>query len=237
MNPLIVADHTMTHGNDKMDENTAAGIASIPPSFMQKVNDAQEQAAAQAAKAETTAEKDAAEFRSNTMIKATQRLSEQADYLGRIDDALDKVLSQFVATHPLGEVLDKIVNWEDEVNRVEDRLKAIKARVSYVREVSFPARLDADETQTTTSKETGNRVTRTARIFASIISDTTGETLKKAYEWLRSNELGALIKETVNSSSLSGAAKELMENGKELPDDLFKVHTKDGVSITRGKKK
>lgn len=50
-------------------------------------------------------------------------------------------------------------------------------------------------------------------------------------------DFGSLIKETVNSSSLSSLAKELMESGKSLPDAPFNVHTKDGVSITKAKRK
>lgn len=45
----------------------------------------------------------------------------------------------------------------------------------------------------------------------------------------------SLIKPTVNSSSLSSLAKELLGQGKEMPPGLFTVYTKDTVSITKGK--
>lgn len=224
-----------------MDENTTEALPSSPPSFMsgssEKVEAAQTAAQKAADKEQQAQDNDALSIRLAAVEKATGRLIEMAEYISRIDAVVSKTLPDFITAHPIGQVLDVFVQFEDAVGEVEKQYKAIAARVSYAREVSLPARLDADETSNFTSKDTGNRMTRTARVLASIISDPTGEILKRAYKWLRDNELGPLIKETVNSSSLSAAAKELMENGKELPDDLFKLHTKDGVSITRKKAK
>jgi hypothetical protein len=94
----------------------------------------------------------------------------------------------------------------------------------------MPARLDAEECKTFNTDD--SRVTRTAKVYASI----PGDKREAAYQWLRDNGYEGLIQETVNSSSLSGAAKEMMANGNELPEDLFSVHTKDGISITRKRK-
>lgn len=178
-------------------------------------------------------EKDAIAKRSATITKATTRTDEIAGYLGRIDAAVASTLPEFISLHPMGQAVDDFTTLEDAVTKLDKAVSSIKARISYAREVSFPARMDAEESKTFTSADSGNRITRTARIFASIIP----EQIDAAYQWLRDNELASLIKETVNSSSLSGAAKEALENGKELPDDYFRVHTKDSVSITRGKKK
>ena len=59
----------------------------------------------------------------------------------------------------------------------------------------------------------------------------------KGYQWLMDNGHGALITETVNSSTLSAFAKNYMEEqGKELsPDDGFKVSTMTYTSITKAK--
>lgn len=52
--------------------------------------------------------------------------------------------------------------------------------------------------------------------------------------WLKSHGHEALVQETVNSSTLSAFAKNLIqEEGKELPDDLFKVSTSPYTSITK----
>lgn len=180
--------------------------------------------------------KDAMNRRTATIAKATTRVSELTGYLGLIEKAVAGCLPEFIALHPMGQAIDDFAALEDHVDALDKAVKGLNARMAYAREVSFPARMDAEESKTFTA-ESGNRMTRTARIFASIVPDTSGEILKRAYEWLRANELGSLIKETVNSSSLSGAAKEIMENGRELPEDLFKIHTKDGVSITKKKAK
>lgn len=58
---------------------------------------------------------------------------------------------------------------------------------------------------------------------------------EKGYAWLRANEAGSLITETVNSSTLSSFAKHYMEDeGRELPaDEGFKVSTMTFTSITK----
>jgi len=162
------------------------------------------------------------------VVKSTSRLLEMADYLSRVEKVLSDALPRFIAENPLGECVDLYVALEAQVESVETAFKAIKSQISACREVHFPARLDEEQTKTHTSTS-GIRMTRTARVLASILTGKQDE----AFEWLRKNELGSLIKETVNSSSLCAAAKELMQNGKELPETTFNVHLKDGVSITK----
>lgn len=55
----------------------------------------------------------------------------------------------------------------------------------------------------------------------------------KGFEWLRGNGHGTLITETVNSSSLSAFAKEMIEAGQELPEEIFKVSTSSYTSIRK----
>lgn len=220
-----------------MEKSTPTPDPSSPPAFMQKVEDAQSKAEKTVAKEEAAQADDEFAIRTATIVKATEKTGDTAEFLARIDAKIAAILPEFIAKHSLGQTLDLFVALEDEAAKLEKQTKSIMARLAYAREVSFPARLDAEDTQTTTSKDTGHRMSRTARVFASIITDPTGKMLERAYAWLRENNLGPLIKETVNSSSLSAAAKELIENGRELPDDIFTTHTKDGVSITRKKAK
>lgn len=227
-----------------MKESTASPDPSSPPvatvpAFMQKATaDAKAQdaaAAAQraAAKELSQQELDEAGFRSATIEKATSRLLELAGYLGKIDDALGAHLPNFIGLNPIGSLLDTYIALEGSVDEVEDALKLIKARVSTVREVSFPARLDAEATSNVTSSESGSRVTRTERLFASIRAGFQ----EQGQAWLVANGLEALIKPTVNSSSLSSAVKEIRGRGDDVPEEIFNVSMRDGVSITKGKKK
>lgn len=216
-----------------MEKNTEDQPSSSPPSFMAKVDEAMDKVAAAEAKELSAQEKDELNARSAAVAKATERLLQQADYMEKIAGVVTKTLPDFIAKNPLGQSVDMFVALEESMYAVDEQLKAVKAAIANAREVSFPARLDAEDCRTTTSKDTGHRMTRTARIFASIVASKT----EAAYQWLRDNNLGALIKPTVNSSSLSAAAKEALENGTEFPDDIFTIHTKDSVSITKGKKK
>ncbi len=55
-----------------------------------------------------------------------------------------------------------------------------------------------------------------------------------AISWLRDHDLGGIVIETVNSSTLSAMAKRLIEDeGRELPEDLFKTSTLAYTSITK----
>jgi hypothetical protein len=75
----------------------------------------------------------------------------------------------------------------------------------------------------------GYRFTVASSVRASI----PGETKPLAYQWLRDNDLGELIIETVNSSTLAAQARKMMEDGTELDDKLFRVAIVPTVSITK----
>lgn len=150
-----------------------------------------------------------------------------SDLLLRMEKMLGSTLPDFVATQPLGTAVDGLSGLDKAVTTLEKSLSAVKARLSFAKEVSMPSRMDAEAVKTFNTENF--RVTRTARVFASI----NAEHLDDAYDWLRGHEYGSLIKETVNSSSLSAVAKEMMQEGEELPEEFFKVHMKDGISITK----
>jgi hypothetical protein len=182
---------------------------------------------------------DMAEKRQQTMEKVVARLNEISDRLELIVAAAKGSLIDMIAQDPLGRVVDTLEDFDLAIDGsktanvvgLEGRLSELKAVLTYAREVSMPARMDTEEI--TTFNTDDNRITRTAKTYASIVDK------DRAFAWLRENELDSLIQETVNSSSLSALAKELMEGGRELPSDEgdpFRVHIKDGVSITRKKK-
>lgn len=181
--------------------------------------------------AQDVSEKEAMADRVELIKKAVTRLNEVTERVELITRAAKGAIPELVKNHPLGEVMEIFTLFEGAVDRHAVATVELGKINSYAREVSLPERLDDDAIKTFTA-DNGDRMSRTARAFASVKAGM----MDKAFEWLRANELGSLIKETLNSSSLSGAAKELMENGKELPDDIFALHIKNGVSITRKKK-
>lgn len=54
-----------------------------------------------------------------------------------------------------------------------------------------------------------------------------------AFAWLKKHKLGDLIQPVVNAGTLSAAAKHLMEENKELPEEFFNVQTVDNTSVTK----
>ena len=59
-----------------------------------------------------------------------------------------------------------------------------------------------------------------------------------AYDWLRKHKLGDLITSTVNASTLSGAARTMLEENRELEPAFFNVVNMPNTSVTtiKGKK-
>lgn len=215
-----------------MTNNTTKTPSSSLPFFMAEIEQEQAEAAGEVQEIEET-ERGLIEARASAIEKATTRLTQQAEYMERISGVVESVLPEIIAGNPLGQSIDLFVSLEEAVLEADDQLKALKKSIDRARSEWFPARLDAEDCKTTTSKDTGNRITRTARVFASIVSAKT----EIAHQWLRDHGLGSLIKPTVNASSLSAAVKEALENGTEFPEDVFSIHVRDSVSITRGKKK
>lgn len=190
---------------------------------------------------DTMTEADTQAARVSMMAKVCSRITEVTERLTLISRVVVGVdqdgnklssggLPELIADNPLGQAVDVVAAFDDVVTKLEKATSEIKQRLAYAREVAMPTRMDDEECKTFNTDDF--RVTRMARLYASIPSDKQ----EAAYQWLRDNGLEALIKETVNASSLSGAAKEIMEKGEELPEDLFSTHTKDSISITRKRK-
>jgi hypothetical protein len=56
---------------------------------------------------------------------------------------------------------------------------------------------------------------------------------EEAHHWLRENGYDAIVKETVNSSSLKAILKECMKEGTIIPDNVFKVTPYEMATITK----
>lgn len=85
------------------------------------------------------------------------------------------------------------------------------------------------EAKTSSITVDGYRFTMSETVRARIDKDHKAE----AYEWLRENDLGDLITETVNASTLASAARAEMEQGRELDDEFFIVDIVPNTSMTK----
>lgn len=74
----------------------------------------------------------------------------------------------------------------------------------------------------------GFRVGTSSTLYASIRKDMRDE----AYEWLRANNLGSLIVETVNAGTLAAAARAMEDENQELPDGIFNTYYQQTTSVT-----
>lgn len=119
----------------------------------------------------------------------------------------------------LRKVLDTIKESREAMQEISDTLSKDKV----------PEAMRAAGVKTVTVEGVG-RVTISHRFSCSMFDSTEG------IKWLKAHNYGDLVKETVNSQTLSSFARGLIEDeGKELPADLFKVGTSPFTSITKVK--
>jgi hypothetical protein len=115
------------------------------------------------------------------------------------------------------EVMDRIKTAREALQEMTDALSAVHVP-DIMREVGIK----------TINVEGVGRVTVSHRYSCSILDK------PKGFEWLRDNDAGALVQETVNSSALASYAKRrLEEDGMDMPPDIFKVGTNPYTSITK----
>lgn len=106
--------------------------------------------------------------------------------------------------------------------------KQFKALWSETKSVTVPNCFEQSGVDSLPLSE-GFRVGTSSTAYASILPDKKPE----AYVWLKENDKGDIIQETINSSTLSALAREMAEKNEELPDDLFKVTPLANTSVTK----
>lgn len=187
-------------------------------------------------------EDEAKQKRLDLMHRAIKRLGEIDENLRMIERAIGANMPDVLRDLPLGDACDMVSDFKlvmDQLGGDSGTIAGIKSRLSYLREVTMPEILTAAKVKTFNTDRF--RVSKTTKLMASVNPEagvhTEGEFAgqPKSWDWLRENGYGMLIKPTVNASSLSSTAKELIESGHELPEDLFRVHTKESISITKKK--
>lgn len=116
----------------------------------------------------------------------------------------------------------------DAHEQLDEVTKALSKQVQFLAVTVLPRRFLDAEISNLTLKDVGARFVVQTRTNATILDK------EKAFEWLEAEGHGALVQETVNSSTLAKfAAEYVTENGRDLPADLFKVTTIQHISRTR----
>lgn len=117
------------------------------------------------------------------------------------------------------------------IREIDDEIKSLKKSSNAVKESMARTIMPQlfKEKGTTSITVDGFRFTMSETVRATIKADQKAE----AYEWLRENELGDLITQTVNASTLASAARAELEAGRELDEDFFNVAIVPNTSVTK----
>ena len=110
-------------------------------------------------------------------------------------------------------------------------LKPLADHIAIMAKKVIPEQFENEGTTSLTT-DTGYRVTTSMNLYASILKDRRDA----AHEWLRDHNLGELVIDMVNSSTLSAAARHMLDEGQELPEHLFTTAYVPNTSMTRVKK-
>jgi|2_EtaG_2_1085320.scaffolds.fasta_scaffold01111_6 hypothetical protein len=134
-------------------------------------------------------------------------------------------------TEKTADILDAFYQIKTIGERAAELAKSINKVRSFVKEVIIPERFEAEDIKTVTLDELGQRFTVSSQLRASI----KGDMKEEAYTWLRADGLGDIIKETVNSSTLSATARSYVAENKEFPEELFNLQVFSNTSMTKTK--
>jgi hypothetical protein len=113
----------------------------------------------------------------------------------------------------------------DNLHEVSKELTKLKDQMSYK---DIPTAFEREGTTTLTLQE-GYRVTISQLVQASTKDMATG------IAWLDEHGHGALAKRTINAQTLAAFARSEMEEGRELPEDVFTVRIGQNTSLTKVK--
>lgn len=140
---------------------------------------------------------------------------------------------------PVADMAASYVRLKAYYEEVEEEAKRMKAALDVLKQSILPEALADEGVKTITvhpyrkpgADGPAFRVTASEKLYASA-----GETPSLMYEWLQESANGALIKQTVNASSLSALVKEMIvTEGKEPPDGTVNIYFQANTSVTKVK--
>ena len=154
------------------------------------------------------------------LTRDVDELRSELDAAAKTGDAIS-VARAYVALHTIRETINGILGDSSPFSSLFNRYKTQEVREAFER---------ANVPNVPLSE--GFRVGLTSKVQATVRADVK----PAAFQWLRDNDLGALIVETVNAQTLSAAATALLEEQNiELPSDLFHMNNTRNASVTRTK--
>lgn len=114
---------------------------------------------------------------------------------------------------------------------LENLGKYLHAEYDTIRMVLLPEAMDREHLESPVNVSGVGSVRLTSDLFVSVGSDNRD----RFFDWLRDHNMGGLITETINPSTLKAWVKGRIKDGKEWPQDLLKVTPFTRASITKVK--
>ncbi len=142
----------------------------------------------------------------------------------KINDFLDRA----IPTATPGLVAEYYKRLRHLHDRVKDIDKNIRGILEPLQTKVIPELFEKNKIKSQTTED-GYRIGVSQRVYASIKADMK----PMAFEWLRSNDYGNVIYETVNAQTLGSIAKDIMSQNKEMPEEVFNVALIPTVSMTK----
>lgn len=125
----------------------------------------------------------------------------------------------------IGEVVQQM---QTEIKQKEAILKSQKEDLRIIQEVLLPEKMNNEGVSTVNVTGVG-RFTCTNQERVSV----KGGCQPDLRAWLTENGYGALITETINSSTLKAFVKERLQEGDEVPVDFLNMHSFERVTLTK----
>ena len=149
-----------------------------------------------------------------------------------LDEFVDNTFLPELEGASKGEI-NKLLVFYKQMKDAHDALdkarKRISTKLQSVAYNTIPERMEAADMKTVTIEhDLKFRATISHRMSCSMLDK------EQAFQWLRDNDLGAIISETVNAGTMGATAKAFMaDTGRELPEDIFKISVTPNTSITK----
>ena len=124
---------------------------------------------------------------------------------------------------------DTLADLRDQKKKAEDALKEINERIAQTEEQLVAAMVE-EEMQNFTRN--GRQFVLTSRTYANAKAGM----MPDICDWMKDNDLGDMVKESIHPQTLQAWVKEKMEEAGALPEELepmLNVYEKSGISIRK----
>lgn len=160
-----------------------------------------------------------------------------------LSDEMARDVAEAAPTEPdeqdrskLDALTQQMVDVRLELDEVTERKAALEKRWNELRRVEMPELMQrlgmiGPDGKGRFTHASGAKIHLQVEVFANVRATDRDD----FYTWLRDNNHGDLIKETVHHQTLVAFAKELLRDGKTVPGGLLQVETGSKAVLTRPK--